>query len=167
MAERILAALGEPYVLPGYLHHSTCSIGVTLFGGSDRTVSELLKQADLAMYQAKSAGRNTVCFFDPEMQAVVTANAALAADLRQAWRENQFLRRLPAAGRRRRPHDRRRGAAALEASAARHRAARPVHPRGRGDLADHPDRPLGAGGGLRAAGRSGRSGPTAAISASP
>ena len=90
MAERILAALGEPYVLPGYLHHSTCSIGVTLFGGGDRTVSELLKQADLAMYQAKSAGRNTVCFFDPEMQAVVTANATLAADLRQAWRENQF-----------------------------------------------------------------------------
>jgi EAL domain-containing protein (putative c-di-GMP-specific phosphodiesterase class I) len=63
---------------------------VTLFDKSDRTVSELLKQADLAMYQAKSAGRNTVCFFDPEMQAVVSANAALAADLRQAWRENQF-----------------------------------------------------------------------------
>ncbi len=90
VADRILAALGEPYVLPGYLHHSTCSIGVTLFSRSDRTVSELLKQADLAMYQAKSSGRNTVCFFDPEMQAVVSANAALAADMRQAWRENQF-----------------------------------------------------------------------------
>ncbi|WP_226986085.1 sensor domain-containing protein [Ramlibacter tataouinensis] len=90
VAERILAALGEPYVLPGYLHHSTCSIGVTLFGKTPWTVSELLKQADLAMYQAKSAGRNTVCFFDPEMQAVATANATLAADLRQAWRERQF-----------------------------------------------------------------------------
>jgi EAL domain-containing protein (putative c-di-GMP-specific phosphodiesterase class I) len=90
VAVRILAALGEPYVLPGYLHHSTCSIGVTLFGKGDRTVSELLKQADLAMYQAKSAGRNTVCFFDPEMQAVASANAALAADLRHAWRANQF-----------------------------------------------------------------------------
>ncbi|WBY00635.1 EAL domain-containing protein [Ramlibacter tataouinensis] len=90
VADRILAALGEPYVLPGYLHHSTCSIGVTLFSRSDRTVSELLKQADLAMYQAKSSGRNAVCFFDPEMQAVVSANAALAADMRQAWRENQF-----------------------------------------------------------------------------
>lgn len=90
VADRILAALGEPYVLPGYLHHSTCSIGVTLFSKSDRTVSELLKQADLAMYQAKGAGRNTVRFFDPEMQAVVSANAALAADLRKAWRETQF-----------------------------------------------------------------------------
>ena len=91
VSDRILTTLGEPYVLPGYLHHSTCSIGVTLFGKEPCSVSELLKQADLAMYQAKSAGRNTVCFFDPEMQALVTANAALAADLRQAWRENQFL----------------------------------------------------------------------------
>ena len=91
VSDRILATLGEPYVLPGCLHHSTCSIGVTLFGQAPCSVSELLKQADLAMYQAKSAGRNTVCFFDPEMQARVTANAALASDLRQAWRENQFL----------------------------------------------------------------------------
>jgi len=91
VSERILAKLGEPYVLSGYLHHSTCSIGVTLFGRAPWTVSELLKQADLAMYQAKNAGRNTVCFFDPEMQAVVTANAALATDLREAWREGQFL----------------------------------------------------------------------------
>jgi diguanylate cyclase (GGDEF)-like protein/PAS domain S-box-containing protein len=91
VSERILARLGEPYVLSGHLHHSTCSIGVTLFGGAPWTVSELLKQADLAMYQAKASGRNTVCFFDPEMQAVATANAALATDLREAWREGQFL----------------------------------------------------------------------------
>ena len=91
VSERILARLGEPYQLSGHLHHSTCSIGVTLFGRAPWSVSELLKQADLAMYQAKSAGRNTFCFFDPEMQAVVTANAALATDLREAWRENQFL----------------------------------------------------------------------------
>jgi diguanylate cyclase (GGDEF)-like protein/PAS domain S-box-containing protein len=91
VSERILAKLGEPYLLSGYLHHSTCSIGVTLFGRAPWSVSELLKQADLAMYQAKNAGRNTVRFFDPEMQAVVTANATLATDLRQAWRESQFL----------------------------------------------------------------------------
>jgi diguanylate cyclase (GGDEF)-like protein len=52
-------------VLPGYLHHSTCSIGVTLFGQTPNNVGDLLKQADLAMYQAKAAGRNTVCFFEP------------------------------------------------------------------------------------------------------
>ena len=91
VSERILAKLGEPYVLSGHLHHSTCSIGVTLFGRAPWSVSELLKQADLAMYQAKNAGRNAVRFFDPEMQATVTANAALATDLRQAWREGKFL----------------------------------------------------------------------------
>lgn len=91
VAERILAALGEPYALPGCLHHSTCSIGVTVFGPGPFTVSELLKQADLAMYQAKRAGRNTMCFFDPQMQAAASASAALVSDLRQAWREHQFL----------------------------------------------------------------------------
>ncbi len=90
VADRILRALGEPYPLPGCLHHSTCSIGVTVFTAQCAPVTELLKQADLAMYQAKRAGRNTVCFFDPHMQAVASANAALAADLRQAWREGQF-----------------------------------------------------------------------------
>lgn len=90
VSQRILEGLGEPYVLPGYLHHTTCSIGVTLFGKSPSRVSELLKQADLAMYQAKAAGRNAVRFFDPEMQAVASASAALAADLRQAWRENHL-----------------------------------------------------------------------------
>jgi diguanylate cyclase (GGDEF)-like protein/PAS domain S-box-containing protein len=90
VSERILAALGDPYVLPGYLHHTTCSIGVTLFGKAPSSVSELLKQADLAMYQAKAAGRNAVRFFDPEMQAVASENAALAADLRTAWRDNHL-----------------------------------------------------------------------------
>jgi len=90
VSQRVLDALGEPYVLPGYLHHTTCSVGVTLFGKTPSSVGELLKQADLAMYQAKAAGRNAVRFFDPEMQAVATANAALAADLRQAWRDNRL-----------------------------------------------------------------------------
>jgi EAL domain-containing protein (putative c-di-GMP-specific phosphodiesterase class I) len=54
-------------------------------------VGELLKQADLAMYQAKTAGRNTLRFFDPQMQAVVTARAALEADLRVALAQDEFL----------------------------------------------------------------------------
>ncbi len=90
VAERVLAALGEPYLLAGYLHHSTCSIGVTVFDREASAVSELLKQADLAMYQAKRTGRNTVCFFDPALQSQASAGAALVADLRQAWREQQF-----------------------------------------------------------------------------
>lgn len=90
VGQRILHALGEPYDLAGYAYHGTCSIGITAFGPHEIEIEDLLKQADLAMYQAKSAGRNTMCFFDPEMQALATANAALTGELRQALREQQF-----------------------------------------------------------------------------
>jgi diguanylate cyclase (GGDEF)-like protein/PAS domain S-box-containing protein len=88
---RILAALTEPYSLAGYQHYSTCSIGITSFNQTLNNIGDLLKQADLAMYQAKMSGRNTVCFFNPAMQAAVTASAALQSDLRKGLRENQFL----------------------------------------------------------------------------
>jgi diguanylate cyclase (GGDEF)-like protein/PAS domain S-box-containing protein len=91
VANKVLAVLREPYDLAGFEHHSTCSIGVTTFGGLRSSVSDLLKQADLAMYQSKSLGRNTVCFFDPQMQAIVTANAALTADIRTALQQQQFV----------------------------------------------------------------------------
>lgn len=87
VSERALATLGEPYVLAGITHHTTCSIGVTLFGRTPTSLGELLKQADLAMYDAKNAGRNTARFFDVEMLAVASAHAALAGDLRAAWRD--------------------------------------------------------------------------------
>jgi diguanylate cyclase (GGDEF)-like protein/PAS domain S-box-containing protein len=91
VANKVLAVLREPYDLAGFEHHSTCSIGVTTFGGQQCSVSDLLKQADLAMYQSKSLGRNTVCFFDPQMQTLATANAALTADLRTALQQQQFV----------------------------------------------------------------------------
>ena len=92
VSERILAKLGEPYVLSGHLHHSTCSIGVTLFGRAPWTrerTAQAGRPGDVPGQERRAATR--CCFFDPEMQAVVTANAALATDLRQAWRESQFL----------------------------------------------------------------------------
>ncbi len=89
--DKILATLNQPYPLADEEHHSTASIGVTLFAGHRDTIEELLKRADLAMYQAKAAGRNTLCFFDPDMQAAVMARAALEADLREGLREKQFL----------------------------------------------------------------------------
>ena len=67
----------------GQQHYSTPSIGITLFGDQRLSVDELLKRADLAMYQAKAAGRNTQRFFDPDMQAAVNARSNLEADLRQ------------------------------------------------------------------------------------
>lgn len=91
VGEKILATLNQPYRLASYEHHSTPSIGITLFGNRETSIDELLKQTDLAMYQAKAAGRNTLRFFDPEMQTVVFARAALESDLRQAVWQQQFL----------------------------------------------------------------------------
>jgi len=91
VGEKILTMLAVPYALAGYQYRSTPSIGIAPFTGELASVGELLKQADLAMYQAKTAGRNTLRFFDPDMQAVVTARAALEADLRSALAQDEFL----------------------------------------------------------------------------
>ena len=82
-AEQLLASLNAPFALKGQQHYSTPSIGITLFGDQRLSVDELLKRADLAMYQAKAAGRNTQRFFDPQMQSAVNARSQLEADLRQ------------------------------------------------------------------------------------
>ncbi len=91
VAEKILASLNRRYLLAGHQHRSTPSIGVTLYGEQRETVEELLKRADLAMYQAKSAGRNAVRFFDPEMQAAVIARAEIEVDLRLGLKQKRFL----------------------------------------------------------------------------
>ncbi|HVR48548.1 MAG TPA: EAL domain-containing protein [Pseudorhodoferax sp.] len=91
VGEKILAALAQPYRLDGYEHQSTASIGVASFGAETESAGELLKQADIAMYQAKAAGRHTLRFFDPGLQAAVTARAALEGDLRQAFVQREFF----------------------------------------------------------------------------
>ncbi|MFN9727431.1 EAL domain-containing protein [Acidovorax sp.] len=91
VAEKILSLLALPYPLQGYQYRSTPSIGVAPFTGNATHVGELLKQADLAMYQAKTAGRNTVRFFNPDMQAVVTARAGLENDLRAALAQEELV----------------------------------------------------------------------------
>ena len=74
----------HPFELAGQQHYSTPSIGLTLFGQERQGVDELLKRADLAMYEAKAAGRNTHRFFDPGMQQAPHERSSLEADLRQA-----------------------------------------------------------------------------------
>ena len=91
VAQRVLRALSQTYDLAGHQHESTCSIGVTLFSQREQNMGDLLKQADLAMYQAKASGRNSLCFFDPAMQAVATANAAIHSELRLGLRASDFL----------------------------------------------------------------------------
>ena len=91
IAEQIRASLSSPYDLHAYEHHSTPSIGVVLFEGNSETVEELLKHADLAMYQAKAAGRNTIRFFDPQMQAAITARVAMETNMRRSLLDGDFL----------------------------------------------------------------------------
>ena len=88
---KILVQLNQPYLLNGKVHHSTPSIGATLFGDQAVSIDELLKQADIAMYQAKALGRNMLKFFDPSMQASINARADLEEKLRIALQEKQFL----------------------------------------------------------------------------
>ena len=87
---KILACLSQTYPLPTLDYHGSCSLGATLFRGHEQGIEDLLKQADIAMYQAKKAGRNTMRFFDPQMQESVTAKAALEEELRQAIGNQQF-----------------------------------------------------------------------------
>jgi len=91
IGEKIIATLNAPYQLGSHQYHNTASIGITVFVDHSGSPDDLLTRADLAMYQAKAAGRNALCFFDPEMQAVVNARAVLEAGLREALLKSQFV----------------------------------------------------------------------------
>ena len=88
---KILEAISQPYSLDGSECHATSSMGITVFGDQSAGTNEVLQQADIAMYQAKSAGRNNMLFFAPALQASVNARAAIEDDLRQAIKQEQFL----------------------------------------------------------------------------
>lgn len=90
VAEKIRSAMDKPYRLRGNEHHSTASIGIYVFDTAVDSVSDMLKRADLAMYQSKAAGRNAICFFAPEMQDTLSRRSVLEASLRTALRRQQF-----------------------------------------------------------------------------
>ena len=91
LGELMLERLRQPYQLAGHEHHFTASIGATLLQGHRDSVDEVLKQADMAMYRAKDAGRNTLRFFDPDMQRAVNRRALLEAELHNGLRLSQFV----------------------------------------------------------------------------
>lgn len=90
IGEKILFALNQPYQIDGFDHHCTGSIGITLFSPQDKDTVGPLKRAELAMYEAKSAGRNSLQFFKHQMQDVASARATLEAALHEALNKNQF-----------------------------------------------------------------------------
>jgi diguanylate cyclase (GGDEF)-like protein/PAS domain S-box-containing protein len=87
---KILSAIDQPFLLEGRECHTTSSMGITVFGNQNESTNEVLQQADIAMYQAKAAGRNAMFFFAPALQASVNARVALEKELRLAIRDNQF-----------------------------------------------------------------------------
>ncbi|RYF25374.1 MAG: EAL domain-containing protein [Comamonadaceae bacterium] len=91
IGEKILHHLNQPYQLGAQTHHSNCSIGATLFGHVAQSAAELLKQADIAMYQVKAQRGNNLCFFDPQMQVAIRQRAQLETDLQAALAGSQFV----------------------------------------------------------------------------
>ena len=91
VAEKICACVNQPYLLDGRNWVSSSSIGIAVFGDKRESIDQILQQADIAMYQAKAAGRNTIHFFAPALQAAVSSRAAMEDDLRRALNLNEFV----------------------------------------------------------------------------
>lgn len=90
-AEQIRNTLSAPFSIEGQSISITPSIGVALFDCTEYDASEFLKQADIAMYQSKSNGRNQVSFFDPELQSEINKRNELLRELAKAIHQNEFI----------------------------------------------------------------------------
>ena len=90
LARRMIDSFGQPFEANGEEVHTSASIGITMFPADGQTADRLLKNAELAMYRAKSNGRNSSCFFAPQMNLVARRTGLLERELRQAFVADQF-----------------------------------------------------------------------------
>ncbi len=90
VAEKILYMGNRPYQIETHEFRGSSSIGATMFSGQHLSIDELMKQSDIAMYQAKKAGRNTLRFFDPAMQEAINRRAVIEEELNSALEKQQF-----------------------------------------------------------------------------
>ncbi len=90
VGRKILDRLNQNYELVGHEYLCSASIGVALFSERSRAGDELLKQADIAMYQVKTSGRNGISFFDPDMQSAINQRFQLERELRKAIARDQL-----------------------------------------------------------------------------
>lgn len=90
LAHKLLELLKAPVSLSGYEYQCEASIGIAMFDGDSLSREELLKRADSAMYEAKSAGRNRVRFHDPSVQSVLEARFRLEMELRRAIEKKEL-----------------------------------------------------------------------------
>ena len=90
VASRIISAIEKPFELDGHTLYSNASIGIALCGQQYKDSNEILRDADAAMYQAKSLGRGRYVFFDESMREQLIASMTLEQELRIAIKEKQF-----------------------------------------------------------------------------
>jgi diguanylate cyclase (GGDEF)-like protein len=90
VARSLQLLMQQPFSLSGGEYTLTCSIGITLFNGSDANEDELLKQADLALYKSKDAGRNRYSFFAQEMSQQASRHLGLLTSLSEAVSNQEF-----------------------------------------------------------------------------
>jgi diguanylate cyclase (GGDEF)-like protein/PAS domain S-box-containing protein len=90
VGDKILAILRQPCVLQGQEHVNSASIGISVFLGNEDNLEDLLKRADTAMYEAKKGGRNTLRFFDPNMQTALEERTLIESSMRQGLANSQF-----------------------------------------------------------------------------
>lgn len=91
VASKMVEQLTEPFVLNGHTVRASASVGVVLYEGGEEDVETLLRHADLAMYRAKSSGRNAWAFFEPEMDHGIAQRLLVESDLRRAIHDNQLV----------------------------------------------------------------------------
>ncbi|WP_085300160.1 sensor domain-containing phosphodiesterase [Cognaticolwellia mytili] len=90
IASRIISSIEEPFGLEGHTLYSNASIGIAQSRVSYKDANEMLRDADAAMYQAKSLGRGRYVFFDDSMREQLIASMTLEQELRQAIKSKQF-----------------------------------------------------------------------------
>jgi diguanylate cyclase (GGDEF)-like protein/PAS domain S-box-containing protein len=90
IGEKILAEIARPCVLAGERYRCTVSIGIAMFAAQHKNPDELLTQADIAMYQAKADGRNTLCFFSNDLQEEIDRRLEMKNDLHLSIEREYF-----------------------------------------------------------------------------
>ncbi len=90
-ADKILKQLSQPFLNKGTEYPISASIGISLFTDNKESIEDMMIRSDLAMYQAKSEGRNTVRFFDPSMQESIRVRSQIESELRHAIQFEEFV----------------------------------------------------------------------------
>ena len=145
LARTLIEQVSRPYVIEGHKVTIGASVGIAIGDPGRASADALVRNADLALYAAKDAGRGKHCFYEPSMHSEAAERQLLENDLRQAIERGELCGRLSAD----RPHGGRgnfglRGAGALEPPEPRRDLARQVHPARRGSRPDRQDRRMGA-----------------------